>query len=221
MPAEVRPADPQLRAGMLGITEGGSVVMTHSDEDVDLPEHLRGTFGVPTPDLHARVADADGREVEVGQTGELWLRGPAMMQSYYGLERARAFDADGWFHTGDLVHVDADGFWFFHGRGDDMIKTAGANVSPAEVQAAILSATGLASYVIGVPDSDRGHVVAAALVVAHGEQAPDVEQLRTQLAPLLSSYKIPRRVRALSAEQVPLRSSGKLDTTRLKELLDA
>jgi acyl-CoA synthetase (AMP-forming)/AMP-acid ligase II len=222
MPADACPADPQLRPGMLGMTEGGSVVMTHTDEDTDLPEHLRGTFGAPTPDLQGRIVDRDtGAAPAVGQRGELWLRGPALMQGYYGLERDRAFDADGWFHTGDLVHIDAEGYWFFHGRGDDMIKTAGANVSPAEVQVAILSATGLVSYVIGVPDPQRGHVVAAALVVPDGSEAPDAEQLRAQLSSLLSGYKIPRVVCGLTADQVPLRSSGKLDTTRLRELLDA
>jgi acyl-CoA synthetase (AMP-forming)/AMP-acid ligase II len=222
MPADVCPTDPQLRPGMLGMTEGGSVVMTHTDEDADLPEYLRGTFGAPTPDLQGRIVDRGaGTDAAIGEQGELWLRGPALMQGYYGLEREPAFDADGWFHTGDLVHVDADGFWFFHGRGDDMIKTAGANVSPAEVQAAILSATGLVSYVIGVPDPERGHVVAAALVVPAGTEAPDAAQLREQLSTLLSGYKIPRVVRGVTAEQVPLRSSGKLDTTRLRELLDA
>ena len=222
MPADARAADPQLRTNMLGMTEGGSVVLTGTDE-ADLPEHLRGSFGRPTPDLEARVVDCTtGEDCAVGERGELWLRGPAMMLGYYGLERSAAFDADGWFHTGDLVHTDEHGHWYFHGRGDDMIKTAGANVSPAEVEEAILSATGLGSIVFGLPDNDKGQVVAVALLLdGDDSRTPDLEQLRVQLARLLSSYKIPRIVHALRATDVPLRSSGKVDMTQLKDLLGA
>ena len=72
-----------------------------------------------------------------GEVGELWLRGPFLMEGYYGRERHETFTPDGWYRTGDLFHVDADGFFYFTGRRGDMIKTAGANVSPREVEAAI------------------------------------------------------------------------------------
>ncbi len=222
MPAGSRPADPQLRTNMLGMTEGGSVVMTGTvaEAEHDLAEELRGSFGRPTPDLEARIVDqSTGADCADGERGELWLRGSALMLGYYGVERSRTFDADGWFHTGDLVHrrvVEGVEHWFFHGRGDDMIKTAGANVSPAEVQDAILSATGLTSIVFGLPDPERGHVVAAALLT--DDEAPGTEELHDQLAPLLSTYKVPKAVRAVRAADVPLRSSGKVDLTALKEL---
>lgn len=223
MPAGSVPADPQRRTNMLGMTEGGSVVLTGTvaEAEHDQPEHLRGSFGRPTPDLEARVVDqVTGADCPDGERGELWLRGPAMMLGYYGRERSDAFDVDGWFHTGDLVHrvVEPDGVdhWFFHGRGDDMIKTAGANVSPAEVQAAILTATGLSSVVLGLPDPEKGQVVGAVLL--GGTDAPDVEGLRGLLAPLLSTYKIPRAVLRLAETDVPLRSSGKMDLTALRDL---
>jgi acyl-CoA synthetase (AMP-forming)/AMP-acid ligase II len=101
-----------------------------------------------------------------------------------------------------------------------MIKTAGANVSPAEVQEAIRTVCGLESIAFGLPDPDRGQVVAAALVVRGGETR-DADAVRAQLAPLLSSYKIPKVVRTLRDTDVPLRSSGKVDMTRLKELFTA
>jgi len=223
MPAGSVPADPQLRTNMLGMTEGGSVVLTGTpaEAEQDLPEHLRGSFGRPTPDLEARIVDrATGADCPDGERGELWLRGPAMMLGYYGRERSAAFDADGWFHTGDLVHrvVEPDGVdhWFFHGRGDDMIKTAGANVSPAEVQDAILGATGFSSIVLGLPDPEKGQVVGAVLL--SDTEVPDLESLRALLGPLLSTYKIPRSVLRLAATDVPLRSSGKMDLTALRDL---
>lgn len=221
MPASSVPADPALRTNMLGMTEGGSVVLTGTADEAehDQPEHLRGSFGRPTPDLEARVVDpTTGAEAAVGEQGELWLRGPAMMLGYHGVERHQVFDAAGWFHTGDLVHRDEHDHWYFHGRGDDMIKTAGANVSPAEVQEAVLVATGLSSIAFGLPDPDRGQVVALALLVDDGAAALDAEALRDRLSPLLSAYKIPKRVLTLASAEVPLRSSGKVDLTALRAL---
>lgn len=222
MPPGSVPADPALRTNMLGMTEGGSVVLTGTTDEAehDQPEARRGSFGRPTPDLEARVVDPrTGVGCALGVPGELWLRGPAMMLGYYGVERSRVFDADGWFRTGDLVHRDGDDHWYFHGRGDDLIKTAGANVAPAEVQAAVLAATGLASIAFGVPDPDKGHVVALALLRGDGDPpAPDQTALRALLAPLLSSYKIPKVVRVLDPTEVPIRSSGKVDLTALRSV---
>jgi acyl-CoA synthetase (AMP-forming)/AMP-acid ligase II len=220
MPPETCPADPALRTNMLGMTEGGSVVLSATDAEAnaDLPESQRGSFGRPAPDLQAHVVDAAGAQVSVGTPGELWLRGAPMMQGYYGRERFDTFDADGWFHTGDVFHTDEAGHYYFHGRDDDMIKTSGANVAPAEVQDAILTATGLASFVLGVADESRGAVVAAVLIADEDGAAPDVAALRDQLAPLLSPYKIPRLVTRVAASEVPLKSSGKVDQAALKEL---
>ncbi len=78
------------------------------------------------------------------------------MEGYYGRERHETFTPDGWYRTGDLFHVDADGFFYFTGRRGDMIKTAGANVSPREVEAAIADVTGLVAHVVGIDDHERG-----------------------------------------------------------------
>lgn len=217
MPPDVRPTGPSHRSAMLGLTEGGSVVLAGPDEK-DLPEHLYGSFGRPTPDLEARLVDpGTGNDVAPGETGELWLRGPAMMLGYHGVERAETFDADGWFHTGDLMSRNEEDHWFFHGRDDDMIKTAGANVSPTEVRAAIRAVTGLDSVVFGLPDEARGQVVAAVLVT--GIEAPVEAELRSALKPMLSAYKIPRVVVALPETGLPLKAGGKVDTSRLKALV--
>ena len=152
MPDDVRPANPDLRHAMLGMTETGSVCLV-SDDESDQPEHRRGSFGRPAPGFEATVVDPDtGATCGPGEPGELCLRGPFLMEGYYGRERHEVFDADGWYRTGDLVVVDADGFFYFKGRRGDMIKTSGANVSPREVEAAIRDLTGLTAHVIGIAD---------------------------------------------------------------------
>jgi acyl-CoA synthetase (AMP-forming)/AMP-acid ligase II len=207
MAPDTRPRDPELRHNMLGMTEAGSVVLISGDE-TDQPEHRRGSFGRPAPGFETKLVD-----------GELCIRGRYLMQGYYKRSRAECFDADGWFRTGDLFSVDADGFFYFLGRSGSMIKTAGANVFPAEVEKAIFHVTGgLVAHVIGVADPGRGQIVAAA-VVTPDTRAFDPDALRKRLKAELSSYKIPRRIVALTPGQLPLMSSGKIDVHRLRELL--
>jgi acyl-CoA synthetase (AMP-forming)/AMP-acid ligase II len=217
LPEPVRPADPELHHAMLGMTETGSVCLA-SDDESDQPEHRRGSFGRPAPGFEALVVDPDtGLACGPGAQGELWFRGPFMMESYYGRERHEAFDAGGWYHSGDFVAVDADGFFYFKGRRGDMIKTSGANVSPLEVESAIRELTGLTAHVIGIADENRGQVVAAAIRVPAGGGV-DVEQLRGALGSRLSAYKVPRRFLLLADGAVPLLSSGKLDRAGLEAL---
>jgi len=221
MAPEVRPADPALRHNMLGLTEAGSVALLSADEN-DQPEHRRGSFGKPAPELATKIVDPEnGTPVEDGALGELCIRGPCLMQRYYRRSREESFDADGWFHTGDLVAADSDGFIYFIRRAGSMIKTAGANVSPGEVEQAIAKVTGgAAAYVFGVPDPDRGQVVAA--VVALNDDADfDETTLRRKLAIELSVYKIPKRFAAVATADIPLLASGKVDMQRLKMLIDA
>ncbi|BBX03576.1 AMP-binding protein [Mycolicibacterium moriokaense] len=220
MAPEVRPADPELRHGMLGMTEAGSVV-TISDDETDQPEHRRGSFGKPAPGFETAIVDPDtGETAEIGQVGELCLRGPFLMQRYYKRSREECFDANGWFHTGDLVRTDADGFVYFISRQGAMIKTAGANVAPAEVEKAIAKVSGLVSHVVGLPDPERGQVVAAVVVLDDGA-AFDEADLRERLRTELSAYKIPRRFAAIASSDVPLMSSGKIDFPRLTKVFDA
>jgi acyl-CoA synthetase (AMP-forming)/AMP-acid ligase II len=209
MAPEVRPRDPELRHNMLGMTEAGSVVLLSGD-DTDQPEHRRGSFGRPAPGFETRIVD-----------DELWIRGRYMMQGYYKRSREECFDADGWFHTGDLFRSDADGFFYFIGRRGSMIKTAGANVFPAEVEKAIASVTGgLVAHVLPLPDPGRGQLVAAVVLVPDGGEF-DEDDVRDKLKAELSSYKIPRRFATLAPDELPLKSSGKVDLPRLAAVFDA
>jgi acyl-CoA synthetase (AMP-forming)/AMP-acid ligase II len=219
---DARPADPELRHNMLGMTEAGSVLLISGDES-DQAEARRGSFGKPAPGFQTSIVDPDtSKVVGNGETGELCIRGPYVMQRYYKRSREECFDADGWFHTGDLVRTDTDGFVYFVGRRSAMIKSAGANVSPLEVERAIAKITGgLPSYVLGIQDDRRGQVVAAVVIVPDGDTAFDAATLRERLKTELSVYKIPNRFSALTSAEVPLLSSGKVDTQQLRKLFDA
>jgi acyl-CoA synthetase (AMP-forming)/AMP-acid ligase II len=215
MAPDTRPADPELRHNMLGMTEAGSVLLISGDES-DQPEERRGSFGKPAPGFQTMIIDPDtGRLVQVGEVGELCIRGPYVMQGYYRRSREECFDTEGWFHTGDLVRTDSEGFMYFVGRLSAMIKTAGANVSAAEVEKAIAK-LGLVAHVVGIPDDQRGELVAAVVI----QNDIDEPALRERLKTELSAYKIPRRFVALPHAEVPLLSSGKVDKQQLKKLFD-
>jgi acyl-CoA synthetase (AMP-forming)/AMP-acid ligase II len=211
MAPDARPVDPELRHNMLGLTEAGSVVLI-SDDESDQPEARRGSFGKPAPGFETKIVEPD-----TGGVGELYIRGPYVMQGYYKRSREECFDADGWFHTGDLVREDDDGFWYFVGRRSTLIKTGGANVSAAEVEKAIARVTGAAAHVVGIPDPRRGELVAAVVAQPGLDEAALRERLKTEL----SAYKIPKRFLALPPAEIPLLPSGKVDLRRLRSLFDA
>lgn len=221
MAPETRPADPELRHNMLGLTEAGSVLLI-SDDESDQPEHRRGSYGKPAPGFQTMIVDADtGMPVRSGNAGEivgeLCIRGPYVMRGYYKRSREQCFDADGWFHTGDLVRADDDGFMYFVGRRSGMIKTGGANVSATEVEKT-LATLGVTAHVFGLPDARRGQLVVAVVALPDTVTNFDEEALRDRLKTELSSYKIPRRFIALPRTEIPLLSSGKVDLEQLKRL---
>jgi len=165
------------------------------------------------------VVDEHGQAVPNGTVGELLVRGIGMMAGYNKRERHDTFDADGWYHTGDRVYRrSGDPRLFYVGRDTDLIKSAGANVSPLEVEAVLQSCTGVASaFAIGLDDPERGEVVCAVVVPAGEdlELAALAEHARTQL----SSYKVPTVWALATSEQIPVLASGKLDRKGLRNLV--
>jgi acyl-CoA synthetase (AMP-forming)/AMP-acid ligase II len=217
MPPDIRPADMDLRHNIYGMTEVGSA-LTMSADETNQPEHRRASLGQLLPDFEVRIVDPEtGVDRPSGEVGELWVRGPLMMEGYYGTLRSEVFAPDGWWRSGDLCRIDADGFFYIAGRLGNMIKTTGANVSPGEVEAAMRALTGAAQcHVIGIPDAARGEVVAGVVV---GDAPFDELDLQKELGTRLSSYKVPRRIVRLAESELPMLSSGKLDVAQLKNLV--
>jgi acyl-CoA synthetase (AMP-forming)/AMP-acid ligase II len=219
MPADVRPRDAKLRHGNYGATETGSTVTISSDEG-DQPEKYRGSYGRSAPGFEAKIVDPEtGATLGTDEIGELLLRGPMMMQGYYGKVRAHAFDADGWYRSGDFGRIDAEGYFYFKGRRGDIIKTAGANVSPTEAAAVLGGLVGdRQCLVLGAPDPERGQVVVA-IVVAEKDADVDAAALTKGMKAKLSSYKVPRHILRLAQADVPVMSSGKIDMPKLRRLV--
>ena len=217
MPPGIRPADMDLRHNIYGMTEVGSA-LTMSADETDQPEHRRGSLGQLLPEFEVRFVDPDsGEDVPGGEIGELWVRGPLMMEGYYGRQRSEVFSPDGWWRSGDLCRIDADGFFYIAGRLGNMIKTAGANVSPGEVESVMRALTGAAQcHVVGIPDATRGELVAGVVV---GDAPFEEANLQKKLSARLSSYKVPRRIVRLAESELPMLSSGKLDLAGLRALV--
>ena len=220
LPESERPADPELRSNSLGMTETGG---PHSIDrmDVDLPERLRGSFGHSAPGLEHKIVDPEnGETLGPGEFGEICVRGYSLMLGLHKQERSEVFDADGYYHTGDAGFLDADGVLFFQARLGDMIKTAGANVTPREVEVAIEAFPEVVSaFVVGVRDAARGQNVAAAVVLRRGA-ALDPEAARARLEDELSSYKVPRHWIFAEKDELPFTDSGKIDKKRLTALVE-
>jgi acyl-CoA synthetase (AMP-forming)/AMP-acid ligase II len=165
------------------------------------------------PGYDIRIADEDGRAVGDGEIGEMQVRGPAVATGLHKIDRAEHYTPDGYLHTGDLCLVEdrADGRRIhFVGRGGDMIKVSGSNVSPAEVEMELQALDGVHSaYVVGLPDRERGALLVAALVPRDGAVL-DMVAIEARLRGSLSGYKVPRAWVELARNEVPLLHSNKV-----------
>jgi len=221
LPEDQRPKDIELRSNSLGMTE---TCGPHSIDrmDIDLPERLRGSFGRAPEGVEHKVVDPEtGETLPPGVEGEICVRGYNVMQGLHKVQREEVFDRDGFYHTGDGGHVDADGVLFFRARLGEMIKTAGANVAPREVEVVLDAFPEVqASFVVGVPDPVRGQNVAAAIVLDAGREL-SAETCRERLRSELSAYKLPRHIFFADKSELPFTDSGKIDKRRLGEQLAA
>ncbi|MEM6108317.1 class I adenylate-forming enzyme family protein [Mycobacterium sp. 050272] len=165
------------------------------------------------------IVDEQGAPVPVGSTGELLVRGIGTMVGYNKRERWETFDADGWYHTGDRVYRrENDPRLFYVGRTSELIKSAGANVSPLEVEAVIEEFDDVAQcVVVGVDDPERGEEVCAVVVAANAKI--DVPSLAARARNQLSSYKVPTRWAVATSDQIPTLPSGKLARKALRTML--
>jgi acyl-CoA synthetase (AMP-forming)/AMP-acid ligase II len=209
-----------LRHNSLGMTESiGPHSAAGPEADRVLPEELRHSFGLPIPYIELRVVDPlSGEVLGEEQEGELCVRGYSLMDGLYKRERHESLDDNGWYHTGDRC-LFRQGYVIFHGRMGEMIKTAGANVAPSEVEDVLASLPGVGmAVVVGLPDPERDEIVAAVLV-AEGDAEVDAATAIERAARELSSYKVPRRVLVLRDNELPILSNGKADRRRLRQLV--
>jgi len=182
-------------------------------------EEKPGTVGVPLPGTDLRIVDLDTgtRELPAGEAGEICFRGPQVMKGYYKRpEETAAAIKDGWFYTGDIGFLDADGYLTIVDRKKDMIIASGFNIYPQEVDEVLLAHPKvLEACTIGVPDEYRGETVKAYVVLKPGEEA-DAEEIIAHCRETLAPYKVPKIVEFIG--ELPKSAVGKVLRREVKEL---
>jgi len=181
--------------GLGEVTGNITVLPPALHEPDDGPDVKVGTCGYERTGMQVSIQDEQGRELAPGETGEICVCGPAVFAGYYNNPEAnaKAF-RDGWFRTGDLGHVDEEGYLYITGRASDMYISGGSNVYPREIEEKILTHPAIAEVaVLGVPDRTWGEVGVAACVRRPGTDVGENEFL-TWLDGKVSRYKLPKRV---------------------------
>ncbi len=190
-----------------GMTEAGPGLFSMG------PEHAiekAGSIGRPNHSVEARLVDDDGREVPVGEVGELVLKGPVLFSGYFNQEAAGGppFDGEGWFHTGDMARRDGDGFFFIVDRKKDMFISGGENVYPVEIESVLYTHPAVQQCaVVGTPDPKWGEVGLAFVVLKPGADVAEAELLE-HLRENLARYKVPKGIEL--RRSLPLSPAGKI-----------
>jgi len=196
-----------------GLTETSPVVCVNP---LDARE-FSGKIGLPVPSTEVRVIDDEGKELGIGQVGELCVRGPQVMRGYWNMpeETSKVLDADGWFRTGDMAEIDESGFVRITDRKKDMVVVSGFNVYPNEVEDVVAMHPGvLECAVIGIPDEHSGEAVK--LIVVRKDPEVTEKQLIEHCRKHLTNYKIPKKVE-FRTEPLPKTNVGKVLRRMLRD----
>jgi long-chain acyl-CoA synthetase len=214
------PAAPELRrliaetfpnvtstSNVYGLTESNSAATIINGRDL---EERPGSVGPPVPVVDVRIVDAGGEPVPTGTDGEICLRGPIITPGYWGKpEETAAAIVDGWLHTGDIGHLDDDGYLYLTDRAKDVIIRGGENVYSVEIEHRLVEHPEvLDAGVVGVPHPALGEEVEAVVQVAAGSTL-SVDGARAWVAETLADFKVPERIR-FTHERLPRNPSGKL-----------
>ena len=182
------------------------------------PEAVRrGAIGQVVPGYQARIVDDDGQPLPPGAVGRLAVKGPTGCR-YLADVRQSQYVQDGWNLTGDAFSMDADGYFFYQARTDDMIVSAGYNIAGPEVESALLAHPAVAECgVVGVPDEERGQIVKAVVVLREGQVPSEAlaRELQDFVKRTIAPYKYPRAVEFAAA--LPRTETGKLQRFRLRQ----
>jgi long-chain acyl-CoA synthetase len=198
-----------------GLTEtSGAAIANFGAAYVANPESV----GKPiSPVIDVRVVTEDGRDAAVGGVGEIWLKGPTVVRGYLGRERetAEAF-TDGWFHTGDIGRLDAEGNLYVVDRMKDLIIRGGENIYAAEVEAALYEHPDITeAAIIGIPDTRLGETVGAVVRVRPGSTLT-ADGVREHVAQRLAAFKVPAHV-WITSDELPRNASGKVLKRELRD----
>lgn len=219
---EVERALPGVKVGeSYGLTEGGSPFRV----PLDGRPVRRGSAGVLAPEMGIRLTAEDGSEVDVETPGpvegELWLKSPYNCTGYHKRPDAtRDKLVDGWLRTGDVVRRDADGYFYFKSRIDDMFSCGGENIYPKEVEDLLFRHPAIANaVVVAVPHAVKGWVPAAMVVLNRGAGA-DAEAIRQYCLDNGPKYAHPRLVKIVAEAELPLNGAGKIDRRAVKAVME-
>lgn len=195
-----------------GLTETAPTLTTNRMTSKPRP----GSVGHPLPGVELRIVDEAGRDVELGDPGEIVVRGPNVFKGYWNqdAETQRVF-TDGWFRTGDVAVQDEDGYIYLVDRKRDLIIVSGFNVFPSEVEAALLKNPKIReAAVVGIPHDYRGETLKAYVVLEAGERATEAELL-ADVQSRLARFKCPESIEIL--QQLPHLLTGKVLRRALRE----
>ena len=197
-----------------GLTEGGPVMLGPPPDGRPVP---RGSAGAAWPVGEVKLVTSDGEESDA--EGELWVRNPGVAPGYYNLPEVNAERfRDGWLRTGDLFRKDAEGFFYFQGRVDDMFNCGGENVYPREVENLLLSHPDVVdACVVALPHATKGEAPAALVVLRAGAKA-DEDALKAHAIRNGPAYAHPRRI-AIQGEPLPLTGARKVDRKGIGQTL--
>ncbi len=202
--------------GSFGMTETFTLA---SNLPTDAPVKLRrDTAGKPLPGMSLRILDKQsGTVLPVGEEGEIAVKGLTLMRGYYKVEPEATFDSDGYYHSQDGGHIDADGFLHWKGRLSNIIKTGGANVSPLDIEEALLSYPNMRIGIpFGAPHPSLGEVIVLCAVAMQGHLLKE-EDILAYLREKLASYKLPRKILLFAECDLSFTGNQKIQSGKLIE----
>lgn len=210
---------PGARANLIGMTETFGPYCGYR-LDRELPPGKWGSCGFPLDGIRMRVTDPDsGAVLETDREGSIQIGGPNILKGICGREREDVFTVDGWFDTGDMGHLDADGYLFFSGRRDEMVKIGGASAYPAEVESALCSLPEIRTAAVCAINMAGETRFGAALVTQ--DRQLNIADLAAGAQQALSAFKVPKLWLVLdSPDDLPRKTSGKIDKAALRALIE-
>lgn len=204
----------------VGFAQGYALTETGRLTSLDLEDAIdkAGSVGKEVFHVRLRIVDDEDRDVPAGEAGEIIVRGPNVSPGYWMRpEETRKTNRNGWFHTGDMGRCDQDGFLYVVGRKVEMIISSGENIYPAEVERALEAFPEVKeAAAVGMPDSRRGEVVAAFVLLNEGQALSEGKMIH-DLQGRIASYKIPKKI--FLVDQFPRNAAGKVLKRELKKRL--